>query len=1331
VLKRMNKTTTSNIDKLKYIEQNVQQFQDIASFLTDEVGHHFLLENNSMMHISFNDLLSSKNKRYMVVAEPGYGKTRLLKETVISYSNKAFFIDAKRVKGNIIESIKECKYFDKDGKTEEDLQNQKLFKNIIDEEEPKLDSETIVCIDALDEVPFCELYGLFDKIKSFIDEHKEIKLILSCRTHHIQKISYDIKQFNFKYIEPSKFSYQQIEAYLEDKLETDIKLDELQQKSKMSDLVYFLATPRYLYYFVKLLKEGSIDEIVKLSRAEIFENFIYHKLDKELSEETPQSQIDLLKRVLEKLALIMKINQTSTITKDELMTVFDKMDSNFSQIAFRDDLLEKLYDRTLIKDNIDSIEFENQEFLDCLSAKELARFEKVEQIFFDIAIESHINEVYPEWLYVLPFLFEIKPFMVKVFLDYLDRNIDRALNQQYFNALLSVEADSLDEELKSRIFDMVFDYHSKHKILFFNFSYGSLRYPLARYYSEDKYQKILDLIDDNALNSSCLDPCLNAIDLVGALVKLDYLDCEQINEWKKKIEKWLKLDPKKYKDLHDTIVSILAEISPTDFEWIKSLHFIFTRGVEVQDSYARICNQIEPNSEFSIDIYLDTHKYYYQNKVSSNTKNNNEYEYILNLDNANAMIYAFDKIFKDSTMRNRFAEVLKDKKIKDRFKNHLCSIYNEKLSIELKVLAEAVCELYPYMPRVFAEVLLEKDNSYLPTLIKMMSDDNYHYRTYCSCLAQHIDDTNFDTLVKHLDIFGKEKNKILFSLRHGSSHAIKNKIERLYPEKLEALKEQNDKQDDSLCDEWSKRINEKQDRFSEDLFKYFNQHKEKLLGCVAYEVYYAKTCDFAIRVLYRYNPLSGTTKKDGNRSTTTVLHYFKDLIEFAHSENLNLSQEAVDNIFRYLPYAINSEYKQVLDVAKNPSRQAIEDIVNVYAGKREDDLGVCGIKGLIGWYERTGKRELEPILLGMLEEDVIDDYIKEIIIIALPVNVLPVNKIKNYMSNLDENTRIYKNLYRILIAKYQDKDTIVKTLKLINGAKGKVDEKTKPIISALPYSGYPVEEDKKILMLSIEYLRCGEESNANFLVDVIRQHIKHMISKDPVQGLIALNEIEKFASHKNTHLLKDSLVSLKEDYLSKQKNINIAYSIKKYNELYKNDYLSISSTVELLETVKEAIGQDIRRWVEDKGAYKHIGDLATKENRTHAEDFIQKSMESQVELALLNRKFRKTDFILSREAQTMDDKRTDFIISYGFIGSIVLELKLSHNLEAITTCKQGKEYISKLNKYIEGSSSSFGLFMIFNIKDSVEKFEKQILDLRELYAKEDKITIVGLDCVNV
>ncbi len=139
-----------------YITQNMQQFSKINLLLEKDEDYewYFQKEKGNIQDISFNTILNSKNKRYMIVAEPGYGKTRLLKEIVLrskAKNKQAFFVDAKKIKKiSIKDSLKQCKYLANLDISEEELQKKRRFKTAENDFVNNID--TIVCIDALDEV---------------------------------------------------------------------------------------------------------------------------------------------------------------------------------------------------------------------------------------------------------------------------------------------------------------------------------------------------------------------------------------------------------------------------------------------------------------------------------------------------------------------------------------------------------------------------------------------------------------------------------------------------------------------------------------------------------------------------------------------------------------------------------------------------------------------------------------------------------------------------------------------------------------------------------------------------------------------------------------------------------------------------------------------------------------------------------------------------------------------------------------------------------------------------------------------------------------------------
>lgn len=1347
----------------------MRQFPSLDLFFTkDNNIDWYLKKNKNIIDISLSNLLLSNNRSYMVVAEPGYGKTRLLKEIIIQSKNnyQAFFIDAKKIKqSSIEESLKKCKKIELSNITEEELQNLTAFKNT--EDNFVNEAMTIVCIDALDEVTVSDLYKLLEIIEEFIDNNKEIKIVLSCRTHHLKKVSFNFDSLDFKFVTLKPFNGNQIEKFLEKNLGKDIDIDSLYKKSKLSNLFDFISTPRYLYYFSELLKEGTVEEVSSLSRAKMFEHFIYRKLNKELQKNTQQSQIDLLKRVLEKLALVMKIDGVSEITKDELMTVFDKMDSNFSQIAFRDDLIQKLYDRSLIKDNVESVEFENQEFLDYLAAKELSRFDKVEQVFFDIAIEPHILELQISWFYVLPFVFELKPSMIEIFHDFLNKNNQRVFSSKYFEALLNIEPENISQNLKSKIFNMIFDYYASHTKWFDSVS-SHISRKLSRYYDDSKYQKILDTIDGRKKRGTSLTVLrTNAIRLISLLIEEKKLDAEKIAYWQNKVSKLLKFDVKENRHLHRNILDEFLNLSNRDFKWIKKYRFIFEKGIQVQAEYARACYKVAPNDTFSIDVYLDTHKYWYENKEDENlSRVNDEYDFILRLTTVEAMKYALEKIWSSEAYHYRFCEnldrgIFKDEKINE-FKENLLNICDDKLVEFLKKLIVKSMDNNKYHEQscnglytVFFEVIVEKEKKYIEEFVVMLennykTDQWHYYHSFLDYISINFVSKYFDDFIAYIDKIVDEKirfnilEQIYYHLSNENS--LREKITSSYPNLIKEHKVSNYEVDrrDKVCKEWIEKIEPEPNKFSTDLFRFYVSNQSMLETCDSHQQNLNKTIEIAKKVLNNNNPIKiGKVEiKETGGATIWQVPYYEACIKLVDKLDIELEQEIRDNVFRYLPFNINSDYETTLSVAKTPSLDAIQDIVDVYAGKREDDLGIYHVRQFVELYNKMKLEQFEPVLLEMLKNEKIEEYERIYIAQSLSQNALTYEIIKANREELTKDGDLSKEYLSMLIVRHQDRDSINEAFEWTKQKaenmltherfSDPMSETENSISISMSNVEYPIERDKEMLLLASMLSTRGQDIGSNFLKKVVERHLKYLIERN-LNAFKIILEIEKFLDankdKNDLHWFEYTLQDLKQAYLDRVNESNIAKAIKKYNQLENEDYLPISSSFELREVLKNIIEIDIRLWIEDEGAYKYIQELAKKEENTNAEDFIQKSIKSQIELALLKRGFRHTDFSIIREEQLLDDKRLDFTVRYGFIGSIMIELKLGHNGDSKPTTKQGKEYIEKLKNYMSGSNSDYGLFVVFNVKVENNNFNQQMDSLKKLYENVDDISVLGLNCV--
>lgn len=1349
-----------------YIIQNMTKFLNYEHFLEYQKDISMSVFDEKITYPSFLDIL--KYKYLIVVAEPGYGKTRLLKQIALQHK-RAFFIDSKKITRTIEDSIKNCEII-KNNLSEEELQLKSLFCT---ENDYTLDSNTILCFDALDELPFSTLFSFFDKIKEFILKNPDVCIFLSCRVHHLKRITYDLYSLPFEYITLAKFNEVQVINYLISCNFGKQEINEIEDKSKVTNLFKFLCIPRYLYYFSELIKNKKLDQIVKLSRDEMFEHFVYRKIDKERKKSTySESENHTLKRVLEQLAFVMKIYQVSQISKDEFYTIF--MELNLSNIFTGEHLLEKLFDKSVLKDNINYLEFENQEFLDFLASKELNRFEKVDQVFFDIAVEPHLKEVFTNWFYVMPFILEKQPFMIDIILNFLDNNSNKTLREEYFNVITSIDPKYLSSQVKSRIFNFIFNYYSNHK-QWINSS------KLIYFYDEkEHYQKILDSIVGDVENNIKIR---NAINIIEELYNHNLLDKIKLTFWKGKFLEWLKLDIKKYHNLHSAIISSCSVIMKNNFDWIKDIRFIYEKGIEVQHEYSRTCYKISPNNIFSIDTYFSSNEIYKKNKNYTGGRIDDNIKYIISVNNYEGITYILTKLTsKESKEKlNYIFETSYRSSFNDDLKQFIKNIENILDDKIIKLLKKLVLNLLieirikyneegKYLFNLLLKLIIKINKEYLFEFIKEMhrlyKDDNLSFWDFEEVvsfnISNYIDSSNFEKIYKELKKFENETRTITSLMCYQLFEdekveiGVKTKISQIYKKELENNKKKNTKDKEKelrnkenkrlgLFKQWEYKIEPEKDKFITDLFSFYLKNKEQLIENTKYEENRSKTISWAKKIIRNNNPLNGKVKVNGNSSTIWSIPYYKTAIELLYKEKVELDQILIDNIFRYLPFNINSEYELTLKIAENPSDEAIQDILEVYSNKRKDDLGIYHPLNLLEIYKNKKIKEAENLLLKMIYNKQLDTYIRKEIVDILPKEFLTKEIINKYIKDFGKNDELFEYMIITLINNFKDKTAINIAFKLvIEKAKnmeleeGKdslfhlsldLDRNNNILAHTLIQVNYNINKDKELLDIAMQLRNDNKNLNGYFLEKIVFEHIKYLNYNESFTPII---EIEKFIQENNTnkyiYSFEYKFKELKAIYLEKlAKPKHVMEAIKSYKKVKESEYLAISSSLHLLEKVKESINSDIKHWIEIEGAYKHINELSKKNKNKNAEDFIQKTLKSQIELSLIKRGLRSSDIRITREEQTLDDKRADFTINYGFMGTILLELKLSNNIEA-GNGKIAKEYKEKLNKYIKATNSNYGLFIIFNTNKSKHIFNKQLEKLTLLYSNEENIFILGINC---
>ncbi len=195
-------------------------------------------------------------------------------------------------------------------------------------------------------------------------------------------------------------------------------------------------------------------------------------------------------------------------------------------------------------------------------------------------------------------------------------------------------------------------------------------------------------------------------------------------------------------------------------------------------------------------------------------------------------------------------------------------------------------------------------------------------------------------------------------------------------------------------------------------------------------------------------------------------------------------------------------------------------------------------------------------------------------------------------------------------------------------------------------------------------------------------------------------------------------------YIGKPQNISDC--IKKYNIFKENQYLEIATPRDLFELVQDTINTKIKNWWNSEGGLEFVKKYGQPNGQIRQdEDFIQKTIKPHLEIALINSGLREEGLNIQRESQLQNNNRTDFLIFYGFIGPILIEIKLFSNPQARESTKEGKKYKAKLKSYVNGTKSHYGIFLVFETDERDTK-EKYLSKLQKLYSQEKNIKVIGL-----
>lgn len=1343
----------------KYITPNMSMhdsFKDVLEFKSETEYYYFLLSDRNQ--VKFNDLYA--NDITFVIAEPGYGKTRLLKEIVIKAKmnhKEAIFMDLKKVQFSLSQFIKD--HVSKAvvvslKKTEIDLDKTDLIKTpdfeLID------NTSTIVCLDALDEVKKERFSDIVDSIKEFIKEYPQISIFISCRRHHFIKYQNLFLEIEAKFIRIGPFSRNQTTEYLKTSSLSETDIEKVIETLEVKGRQLIIQVPRYLGMLTSILQPGT-EHGLNLKKADLFEYFIYKKL--EIEEDGAGSKTkEIAKRVLEKLALLMEMYQTNTLTKEELITFFDDVDSNICVSFLHQVPIQNFYDRSLLKDNIETIEFENTEFQEYLAAKEIARMGQASQTFFELAVDKELREIYPSWFNTISFLLDFLPSLLKPILDFSVSKPDVVQDEEFHRLIIKFDANKLNPDERRHIFNTIFLYYQD----VLHWIEHDIAENLVDFFDSSLTKTLKDSTDGKKYKGKEANIRRgNVAYLLAFLLRKNKLDYSEQKYWKQRLLKFAET-----KDDNGVLQRhiLLALRQFKDILLIKQIQPLLIDDELVQQEFLKACIETDPNDEFSINSFVQ------------GTKMKNIYARygLYEVKELKSIKLLLNSMIKDSEFLNNLID--RERVFHDGdhvLIDNLKTVWDIDLYKKLKqLLSSAFTEMITYkaesskLIREIALLLKDKQPQFIFELISDIKKSEQLKKNifgFTEIFSNLLETTQVEKFVNEMKTLDHGDRVVLWTMQRlyfsdrDMAKEIYEEGRKYLPKEYEDYEEhrkqesQKRSQAEEIYEKFKFKLEPEPGKYDPGVFDFYLNNKEKIAAFITGEDRQRLQKLITGSVFDVYDPgeqkLRINKRENGSTSytTDTFISVFGDCIQIANEMGIDISKYR-SKIIHYIPFAYHEHLKAIFSLINNPSESEINGLLTVYTRKRKDDLAIFMPDSFIEACVKYNISNAVPLLKNYVgQKDFPDrDRVKALAaIVKLESDKHYLNEIfKRYCDDpKNEEYELREKANKYLIELFEDADAIDWRFEQLKdrafpytapkGAHwvgpGENELREKYFASPLMKIKSPSYLTKYLDLLkeSFAILLKGEDywSYSRYLWDVVKQYFDNLKELRSYAYLKLLeSEIQtKYSNVPGVNWFKYLVKDLKRNYINYiSKPGNFTDCIKQYNAIKRIQYSEVVSPRDLVEIVKKVVQEDIRLWVESEGAYSFI-----QEATRHQEDLIQKTIKTQLEIGLIKSGLRGTD--IRREEQLLDGKRIDFLISYGFIGPVMIEVKRVDNDEVVYDA-QRDAYRTKFLQYIKGTRALYGLFLIFQINNN-KSLEDYLPKLIDVYKDCDNVEVLGYNCL--
>jgi hypothetical protein len=1250
----------------------------------------------------------AQGKRNLIIGEPGVGKTLLL-------SKIQHFLDSKGISNRLI--------------TLKDRKSSSLIDQCLDRRNGS--SDFALLLDGLDEVQG----SLFPAILARIDEVSKnapnVTIYLSSRSVFANRHANSFAEYRVITISP--FTREQVTQYLiaagHHKPEVDAFLDRVMSFSHNNLVVQI---PRYLFLLSKFLAKSQITSVAELSRNEIFEYFIYEKLNLE-DQRLNVGNRAITKRLLEKLALTMELYQANVISKDELMTFLDELQSDLKLAALTQMDLQMVFDKSLLKDSIDAIEFENTEFQEYLAAKEITRFADPRLAAFTFAVEPNIRQIHPTWFNTLTFLVDMHPELIEQLMEFSGIRSEKIIDEDFVNFLSRIDPNRIKGGLKDTLFQNLFAYYNR----VLQWIPIRLASSLARIYNPSLEALLKSEIakSEREFGHKRYIPLGNAALIVGHLLGAGAaLDR---GHWRKELLRFAGDDNDNGVLQRYGLFALGKLRDPTVVGELPST--LMDSDELIVRALLTLCTDVAPENPISIQYFFE---------ATRRGEIHGRYG-LYALKGRNALKTFLQTLYTDDVFLEGFlgkSSVFKDQ---DRvIAQHIEAVCDEDM-IELskKVLVYSFHFRFAHDAERSAfilglgELLKRKVPNFFPHIIDEIRESPaglFFTRAFFAAVLELGDVPLYLSAM-----IGAGEQSAAFGVMQTIKFSKKRDAEEIFwagramlSDQYEAWERQcvqphapDISHQSRVLSEFKRYLEPAPKQYSGAVFGFYLEHIKELGPAISPADKNRLALLITGSVLNNIDPatydLTATDKQPGSVTSYTVssnIPLFGDALRAAEHLSLDVSQFR-QRVVNYIPFAFGDHLQAIFKLVPDISSSEIAPVIEIYK-QHKSDLWRHMPSNLIDAVNQYQIVDALPILKMFVKEPTFAAFVRQ-------KSLAVADSLGTEKAFLKEITTAYENstdpdeaaiagtAVDLLITGHSDPTAIREKLRTIiervapftpineGHFVGPFEEEiiggksfAAPLMR-LKARGF--EQDYFQLLDSAALLWAkGKDfyAYATYQWDIVYAYFENLKEHGSYEPLRALeNKLVTMRDKHGSNWLLARMAQLRRSYLAYLgKPQNIAEAISQYNRARHHDNKKILNSEDLHYQLKDVIETDLTRWIQAEGAYDLL--LTGRVYRSKIQQYeklVQKTLKSQIENILLKRGFQ---IEVVREPQLLDDKRTDLLVRYGFAGPIVIEVKLSSNSDMkMSKPEQSPSFVS-MKQYMKGYGASHGIFLIVDNEGS-------------------------------